>query len=170
MKTRSRRNFRRDERGAALVEFTLVAPLLLLLAAGLSEFGLMLHQQQILNKSVRDAARFAARGQVAFKTCPINTQPEWPQIVADAQNLALRGTLNSSAPLLIAGLNSSSMVTVTNACVAAGALNSPAGGGNNIPVISITATAPFAGTGFLGFLGLSNVSLTATHAEMWVGL
>ena len=170
MRKRGRRTFRRDEGGAALVEFTLAAPLLLLLAAGLAEFGLMLHQQQILNKSVRDAARYAARGQVAFKSCPVSIQPEWPQIVADAKTLALRGSLNGSAPLLLSGLSNVSMVTVADACVAPGALNSPAGGGNNIPTVTVTATAPFAGTGFLNLLGLSNVSLSATHTEMWVGL
>lgn len=170
MRQAGRRFHIADDNGAAIVEFTLALPFLMLLAAGLSEFGLMLHQQQILSKSVRDGARFVSRAYVATASCPISTQPEWAQTVADAKNIVLRGNLSSSAPLLIAGFNSPSMVAVADGCVPAGSFISPAGIGNNIPFITITATAPYAGTGFLGFLGLSNVSLTATHQEMWVGL
>lgn len=171
MRFRTRiKRFRRNERGAALVEFTLTLPFLLVLAAGLGEFGVMLHQQQVITTSVRDAARYAARASVAFKSCPISTQPEWTQIVADAQTIAMRGSLNGSAPLLVPAMNSTTMVTVADACAPAGSFVSPAGGGNNIPVITITATAPYSGSGFLGFLGLGSLSLTATHSQMWVGL
>ncbi|NWG91252.1 MAG: pilus assembly protein [Parvularculaceae bacterium] len=162
--------FRRDSRGAALVEFSLVAPLLVLLAAGLAEFGVMLNQQQVITKSVRDAARYAARTSVAFKSCPINTQPEWTQLVTDTQNIALRGSVNPTAPLLISSWNNASMVAVADSCVSAGTLLSPAGGGTNIPVITVTATVPYAGVGFLGFLGLSPFNLTAAHSQMWTGL
>lgn len=162
--------FLRRENGAAVVEMTLVTPFLLLLAAGLSEFGLMLHQQQVMTKSVRDAARYAARTPFAFKACPLNGQPEWAQLVVDTQNVALRGSISASAPLLLATWNQTSQVTIADACVAPGALVSPAGGGNNIPVITVTATVPYAGIGFLGFLGIAPFNLTATHSQMWAGL
>lgn len=163
--------FGKSERGAALVEFTLVLPFLMLLAAGVSEFGLIMHQQQIMTKSVRDAARYAARSPVAFKSCPINAQPEWGQIAADTQTVALRGSVNAGAPLLLATWNSAGQVTVNGGvCVAAGALNSPAGGGNNIPIITVTGTAPYAGTGLLNFLGIAPFNITATHTQMWTGL
>jgi hypothetical protein len=162
--------FRKSERGASLVEFSLVLPLLLLFAGGLAEFGLMLHQQQVITKSVRDAARYAARTSFAFKTCPLNSQAEWTQLVTDTQTIALRGSINASAPLLLPSWNNVSMVAVADSCIAPGTLLSPAGGGNNIPVITVTATVPYAGTGFLGFLGLSSFNLTAAHAQMWTGL
>jgi Flp pilus assembly protein TadG len=164
------RQFAIDDRAAALVEFTLVAPLLIALAAGLAEFGLMLHQQQIITKSVRDAARYAARTSYVFKACPLNGQPEWAQMVADTKNLALRGELSPSAPLLISTWNNASMVTVSDSCVTPGTLVSPAPG-SNIPVITVSAAAPYAGaTGFFGFLGLSTFNLTASHSQMWTGL
>jgi hypothetical protein len=159
-----------DVGGAALVEFTLTAPMLVLVAAGLAEFGLMLNQQQILEKSVRDAARYAARSSVAFKTCPLNAQPEWTQLVADAQNIALRGYISPSAPFLVPSWNNLSMVTVADSCAPAGTLVSPAGAGANIPVITVSASVPYAGVGFLGFLGVAPFNLTASHAQMWVGL
>ncbi len=164
------RRFKKDERGAALVELTLVFPLLLLLGAGLAEFGLMLNQQQVITKSVRDAARYAARTPFAFKTCPLNAQAEWTQLVADTQTVALRGSVDATKPLLLSTWNNVSMVTVADSCVTAGALLSPAGGGNNIPVITVTASAPYAGVGFLGFLGISSFNLQAAHSEMWAGL
>ncbi|MEK7266662.1 MAG: TadE/TadG family type IV pilus assembly protein, partial [Pseudomonadota bacterium] len=85
-----------ETRAAALVEFTLVFPLLLVFLAGLSEFGFAMHQQHILQKAVRDAARYAARSNYALKSCPLSTQPEWTQTVADATTVALRGSLAAS--------------------------------------------------------------------------
>lgn len=163
--------FQNDDRGAALVEFTLVLPLLFLLGAGLAEFGLMLNQQQVITSSVRDAARYAARTPVDFKTCPLNAQPEWTQLVADTKTVALYGSLEANQPFLLSTWNNPSMVTVVDSCVAppTGGV-SPAGGGTNIPVITVTASAPYAGLGFLSFLGLSAFNLQASHAEMWAGL
>lgn len=129
----------------------------------------MLNQQQVITKSVRDAARYAARTPVAFKTCPLNAQPEWATLVTDTTNVALRGSINASAPFLLSTWNNASMVTVADSCVAPGTLVSPAPG-SNIPVITVTASAPYAGVGFLSFLGLSSFNLTAAHAEMWTGL
>ncbi len=51
----------RCDAGAALVEFTIVAPLLLLLLAGFSEFGRIVYHDHVLEKSARDAARYLAR-------------------------------------------------------------------------------------------------------------
>ena len=66
--------FVRETRAAALVEFTLVFPLLLVFLAGLSELGFAMHQQHIVQKAVRDAARYAARTNYALKSCPLSTQ------------------------------------------------------------------------------------------------
>lgn len=51
----------RDRRGATLVEFTLVAPLLISLMCGLAEFGMALQRYHVLQKGVRDAGRFLSR-------------------------------------------------------------------------------------------------------------
>lgn len=163
--------FRRDDKGAALVEFSLVAPFLLLLAAGLSEFGMMLHQQQILTKSVRDAARFAARTSAAVKSCPISTQTEWTTVSADAKRLAVYGNIAGTGNPILPALNNVSLVTLSDSCVTpATGWVSPAGAGNNIPVVTVSASVTYAGVGFLGFLGITAPTLTATHSEMWAGL
>ncbi len=55
-----RRGRRGDERGAAAVEFALVAPLLLLLLFGIIDFGWMLMKASLVNNAARDAARVAS--------------------------------------------------------------------------------------------------------------
>ena len=55
-----RRGRTRDERGAAVVEFALIAPLLLLLVFGIIDFGWMLMKANLVNNATRDAARVAS--------------------------------------------------------------------------------------------------------------
>jgi Flp pilus assembly protein TadG len=50
----------RRESGAAMVEFALVAPLLILLASGVIDLGRAFKQYNTLSQAVRDGARFAA--------------------------------------------------------------------------------------------------------------
>ncbi len=49
--------FRDKERGAALIEFTLVVPLLLLLIFGLIEFSLMFYDKAVITNASREVAR-----------------------------------------------------------------------------------------------------------------
>jgi Flp pilus assembly protein TadG len=53
------RNFteKSPERGAAVVEFVIVLPFLLLLTIGIIEFGLIFYNQQILTNASREGAR-----------------------------------------------------------------------------------------------------------------
>ncbi|MDH3308244.1 MAG: pilus assembly protein [Acidimicrobiia bacterium] len=54
------RRRRRDEGGAALVEFAIIAPLLLLLVLGIIEFGWLLGNTLDVRHGAREAARQAA--------------------------------------------------------------------------------------------------------------
>ncbi len=56
---------RENESGAALVEFALVLPLLLVLVFGIIDFGLYFYNDLQLTHVARDAARFASVGDVA---------------------------------------------------------------------------------------------------------
>jgi Flp pilus assembly protein TadG len=53
---------KRGRRGAALVEFALVVPLLMLLLLGVMEFGMIMHDYLTLAHSVREGVRTAAIG------------------------------------------------------------------------------------------------------------
>lgn len=59
MHTLGPRDTRRDEQGAAAVEFALVVPILLLIVIGIVNFGFVFAQQISLNSGARQAARFA---------------------------------------------------------------------------------------------------------------
>jgi hypothetical protein len=61
------------------------------------------------------------------------------------------------------------MVSVIEVDQPQGAFLSSCGGGS-IPVVTVSASVPFSGTAFLGFLGVSSFNLTASHSEMWMGL
>jgi Flp pilus assembly protein TadG len=50
----------RREEGASMVEFALVAPLLLVLLFGIIEFGLILYDQAAITNASREGARYAA--------------------------------------------------------------------------------------------------------------
>lgn len=57
----SRRHDRRaGERGQALLELAIVAPVLILIIAGLVQFGVIYERQIGINNAIRDAARIAA--------------------------------------------------------------------------------------------------------------
>ncbi len=50
---------RRDDRGAVVVEFALVLPLLLMITIGIIAFGYLFHVQSVLDNAARDGVRVA---------------------------------------------------------------------------------------------------------------
>ena len=69
-KTRSK-----NERGAELIEFAMVLPLLIFFCLGVIEFGRVYYTYNILSKAVRDGARFVSTG-IVTSTGTINTTTE----------------------------------------------------------------------------------------------
>ena len=59
---------KRDERGAAALEFALIAPLLLSLLYGICQFGILFFASSGLNTAVGEAARFATVWPTPTKT------------------------------------------------------------------------------------------------------
>lgn len=53
---------RREERGAAAVEFALIMPIFLLLLFGIIDFGYMINRSSVINNAARDAVREASLG------------------------------------------------------------------------------------------------------------
>ena len=56
---RSRRRLLDSERGAELVEFALVLPLLLLLIGGIADFAFLFHSMEVTTNAAREGARLA---------------------------------------------------------------------------------------------------------------
>jgi hypothetical protein len=55
----------RDERGAQLIEFALVFPLLLLITAGIVDLGLLIRDYQVITNAAREGARLGAAEGIA---------------------------------------------------------------------------------------------------------
>jgi hypothetical protein len=77
----------RRQCGAALIEFSIVSPLLFLLLFGFSEMGRLLYQQNQLTKQVTTGARYIARMPDAVNRSDCSTGPGWAASVSTAQNL-----------------------------------------------------------------------------------
>lgn len=99
-----RRNLVRDERGAAMVEFAIVLPVLILLVLAVIDFGRLLFLYNNLANAVREGARFAA------------VQEPDPCTVA-AKGLATARVQNYIATF--GGTAASGTYTVTATCIGA---------------------------------------------------
>jgi Flp pilus assembly protein TadG len=64
---------RRDQRGAAAVEFALVSPLLILFVVGIVEVAMILFVSALLEGSVREAARYGITGYTVSGASRIDT-------------------------------------------------------------------------------------------------
>jgi Flp pilus assembly protein TadG len=61
----------RSERGAVVVEFALLIPLLLMIVVGTIEFGRVYSQFQVFNAAAREGARCAAVQATPFRDCVV---------------------------------------------------------------------------------------------------
>ena len=59
---RSRHRRRRNDRGAAAVEFALVVPILLVMVFGIIDFGLAINRYAMVNNAAREGVREASLG------------------------------------------------------------------------------------------------------------
>lgn len=108
---RARRRYR--ERGAALVEFALVIPLLTLFLFGIVQFGIAYDKQQSINSAAREGARLGALDSTTMKEVA-------DRALAAYENSAAAGNdpevlvFDSSSSTPVAGRNTSgSYVTFT---------------------------------------------------------
>lgn len=89
------------QRGLAMVEFTISAPVLLLLLFGTVEFGHFLTEYSTLNDAVRDAARYVAGSALNGTDGLLKQGAAWTSLQQEGQNLAVFGNkAGSGTPLL----------------------------------------------------------------------
>ncbi len=156
----SLRRFRRDRQGAALVEFTLLAPMLIFLMCGLGEFANAMRQYHIMEKGVRDAGRYLAREPMTG--CTLNNTA-----VATAKNLALTGQTSGGAYLLKNWTDTNTITVSVAQCVDNS--NGAYRGEAQIPVVQVTARAPYVDLGMLSIIGITPITLQASHQQVWIG-
>jgi hypothetical protein len=148
---------RRDCRGTAVVETTIVLPVILLLLFCLIEAGWALHHQHVLAKTVRDAARYLARVPLA---CPAGGDPNWATARTNAQHLAMTGQLTGGTAL-VRGWTEASFSVADPVC-----LN---WSGRAVQMITVSANVPHQDLGLLGYFGLGPMNLAAANQQVHIG-
>ena len=117
---------RHKRRGSVLVELALVAPLAIALLLGGVHFGYLFYLYNLLDKSVRDGARYAASRTYTDKA-------HYDPVI---QNIVVNGSVGAATPVV--PLLTTAMVTVTEIL--------PAGGGRperiKIAITGYTYTGP----------------------------
>ncbi|WP_292329250.1 TadE/TadG family type IV pilus assembly protein [Mesorhizobium sp.] len=158
--------FRRDERGTALIEMAIIAPLMLLLSAGVFEFGNLIHKKLLIEAGLDDAARYAARCNSALYTgsgLTINC--------ADvAANIAVFGNAAGTGNSRVAGWAKTN-VTITIA--ASGSCHDAVVAGvtqyrsatAQVCIVRAASTYAYSGVGMLSLLGIGTITLTDFHEE-----
>lgn len=147
--------FRREKKGAALVEFTIVAPVLMMLGFGILEFGNALYGQHVITTGVHDAARYLARF------------PDPSAHYAAAKTLAVTGQVTGTTQRLAWWPASAISVATTNIAnpIDAGTSERTYRGPDPLSVVRVTTTATYPGVGLLSFLGLGSLLTTTVYHE-----
>jgi Flp pilus assembly protein TadG len=158
------RRFGLEERGAVLVEMTLITPLMIALSAGVFEFGNLIQKKLLVEAGLRDAARYAARCNADFSGL---------DCLGKAENIALTGSHDGTGSPRISDWTAA-MVTVvvrddqdahdeaTNTLIYRSVTA-------NVRVVRAATSYPYAGTSLLSFLGIGPITLTASHEERVIG-
>lgn len=148
------RNLASDRKGAAAAEMALVMPLLLVLMLGSFELGNYFLSEHVVQKAVRDAARYAGR-------LPLTSYPACsPTSAAQAniQRLARTGTPDAGGAVRLYGWDDDSTVTVNVVCDTSGTYTGVfTGFPNGVPVVKVSAQVPY--PPLFGVLGLSSSTL-----------
>lgn len=145
-----------DRAGNAAAEMALTLPLLLVLMFGTFELGHYFYSEHVVQKAVRDAARYASR-------LPITNYPAClPTAAAELQiqRVARTGAPDGTASARLRGWTSDTMTNVAVVCDTSGTYQGiytvypfPDG----VPTVTVAATVPY--PSLFGALGLGNPAL-----------
>lgn len=153
--------FLRHERGVAATELALVTPIFLMLFLSVTELGNMIYYSITIEKGMRSAVTYAAR----------NEFPLEPDVLANTENLARSGSLNPSAPPLVAGYadpaSSIEITTKTYQKAMTGQSEDV-----DVPVVVLSVAVPYVPLmKFVteNFFGDFNPTIRLTHEQAMIG-
>ena len=160
----------RDTFGSALVEATVLTPVLFILCFGVFEFSWYFYNQQLAEIGVRDAARYLARGPY-FSAATFITEGTNPcsdaTNVAAAKNLAVTGTVDGSGAVRVTGWTTAA-VTIT--CPShSNASPTVYAGPPTIYEVRVSTTFADPALGYFGMFGLSIPNLSALNRQRAFG-
>lgn len=146
---------RRDDRGAVIIEFAFVLPVLVLIFGGLVELGRAYYHANSIERGLRAGAIFAAR-----RPLPLSADDR-----AVAENLVKTGTLDGSGELLASGwaeaaanldIDTTKTFTVDD---------------QDVSVVAFTANVPFDPMlpSLMAWLDLTPETIVMRHEQAWIG-
>jgi hypothetical protein len=160
MPCRLLRSIWRNSEGSALVEGSIILPVLFILVFGVFEFSWAICQQHLILTGISDAARYIAR----------STIPNDPTIKKVAKNLATTGSVDGDTPRVKGW-------TVDDIDISYTFINNPTGengltnfrGGQVIESVTVSTTFTVPSLGFFGILHISPPILNVSHQERIIG-
>jgi Flp pilus assembly protein TadG len=159
----------RDEDGSALVEATIVMPLLLSLFLGVFEFSWFFYNQQLVVSGLRDAARYMTRIELTDGNRDPCVQKDQNGVLytADAANIATTAEATGGS----ARVNGWSAADVTISCFSSAALDAGnyADGSTSMTIIDVATHFVDPSLGLFASLGLKLPMLSFSHEERFIG-
>lgn len=152
-----------------MVELAAVLPVVMFLGFGAIEYGNLIYKDHLLWNGVRDGARYYA----GRKYDPTNAT-QISSTETDAKNITVNGAL-SGGTARVPGWTTAqvsitySTVANTSTCGSGGA-DQCYRGPSNITMVTVSTSYPYTSMGFMGFLGLGAINLTASHQERIIGI
>lgn len=145
-----------DKAGSSAAELAMSLPLLILLLFGSVELGYYFMSEHVVQKGVRDAARYGSRLPVSNFSCPTSTvlDPGLTQIRRVARTGQPDGTVSR-----LGGWTDDTMTTVMLSCDTSGTYTGiyddfPDG----VPVLTVSASVPY--PSLFGTIGIPIPALT----------
>jgi len=146
-----------DRSAAAAAEMALALPLLVTLLFGSFELGYYFLSEHVVQKAVRDAARYASRlPMTSYPSCdPVTGISSAARL--EIQKLARTGTPQGTTARL-QGWTQDTMTTVTMSCDTSGTYSGVYATQPNVPIVTVSAAVPY--PSLFGTVGLPDPGLT----------
>jgi hypothetical protein len=159
----------RDDDGSALVEATIVMPLLITLFLGVFEFSWYLYNQQLVVSGLRDAARYMTRIELTDGNRDPCVQKDQNGVLytADAANIATTAEATGGS----ARVSGWSAADVTISCFSSAGLDTGnyADGSTSMTIIDVATRFADPSLGLFSSLGLKPPMLSFSHEERFIG-
>jgi Flp pilus assembly protein TadG len=160
----------RDDDGSALVEATIVMPLLIGFFLGVFEFSWYLYNQQLVVSGLRDAARYMTRIELTDGNRDPCVQKDQNGVLytAEAANIATTAQSDPGGSARVSGWNAAD---VTISCLSSAALSNGryADGSASMTIIDVATRFTDPSLGLFSALGLKPPPLSYSHQERFIG-
>jgi Flp pilus assembly protein TadG len=164
------RAFWADLSGSALVEATIVTPLLVSLFLGVLEFSWYFYNQQLVVVGLRDAARYMARIELAGGNSDPCAQKDQNGVLYTVQAANIATTAQPSAGG-VARVSGWTPADVTISCLPTAAIENGvyADGSTSMTIIDAATSLADPSFGLFSILGLKTPLLPFSHQERFIG-